>query len=265
MSDSKFSYYQFNEKLDYQVFLRFEDFDFESQFTGVLEMMGFNKIERSKVKEIAFDRRQTKVLKIVKASPKLSKQIDKSDFSFDKYGEESVSPMGSYSVYKYKSTAMMIFGEGNLLWELGVKASFSEDSLRVVLTRFLSFALASSGVVGFWGVPVDEGFVVMTPKKAMFESIFVDLKKNVVITYDGVKAINSELQILRLDESLKDKIIGMKREALLSYLSTNTCYFSYSGFEIGIKDTIFELSQVASGYIYPEGNFKPRLNEQEAA
>jgi hypothetical protein len=265
MSESKFSYYQFNEKLNYQVFLRFEDFDFESQLAETLEMMGFNKVERSKVKEIAFDLRQTKVLKIVKASPKLSKQIDTTEFSFDKYGNESISPMGSYSVYKNKNNGMMIFGEGNLLWELGLKASFDHDALRVILTRFLSFALARSGVVGFWGVPVDEGFVVMTPKKAMFESVFIDLKKNVVLTYDGVKPINSELQILRLDESLQDKIMGMKREALLSYLSTNTCYFSYSGFEIGIKDTIFELSQIASGYIYPEGNFKPRLNESEAA
>lgn len=265
MLDTKFSYYQFNEKLGYQVYLRFEDETFETQFKHVLEVMGFNKVANEVIKKVTLDKRRAKILRVTKASPKLAKQIDAVDFAYDKFGEESVSSMGNYNVYKFKKTAMMIFAQGNLLWELGVKSQFDEGNIRAVLTRFLSFALANSGVVGFWGVPVDEGFVVMSPKASLFESIFVDLAKNVLLTYNGIKEINSELQILRLDPTLREKVIGMKRESLLSFLSTNTCYFSYSGFEVGIKEAIFELSKIANGYIYPEDNFEPRMNDQQAA
>jgi hypothetical protein len=264
MSEVKFSYYQFQKKLGYQVYLRFEDFEFENLFTDFLQTMGFDKVERNKVKEIPFDKKNTRVLKIVKASPRVARQIDTSNFGSDHFGAESLSPMGSYNVYKYRNVGMMIFGEGNLLWELGIKSTHDHMALRAIFTRFLSFALVHTGVVGFWGVPVDEGFVVMTPNKSQYESVFVDLNQNALITQDGIKNIDCELQILRLDSTIRDKVIGMKKEALLSFLSTNTCYFSYSGFERELKNTIFELAQVAQGFIYPEENYKPRISESQA-
>lgn len=264
MSEKKFSYYQFQKKLGYQVFLRFEDFEFENHFTEILEMMGFDKVERDKVKDIKFISGKTKVLKITKASPRVAKQIVKSDFLFDKFGKESLSKMGSYEVYRYRGFGMMVFSQQNALWELGIKDHSDQNILRVIFTRFLSYALAPAGVIGFWGVPVDEGFVVMSPSGANFETVFVDLKRNVLLTYDGVKPIESEIQILRLDSTLNREVKEMKKEEIISFLSMNTNFLSYQGLTQNLKTVLLELCHVSKAFIYPEENFKPRAEVNSA-
>ncbi len=264
MTDKKFSYYQFQKDLGYEVYLRFEDFDFENQFAETLDLMGFQKVEREKLKHHTFNRSQTRVLSIVKANPRVARQIDRVDFTYDNYGPETYSQMGRYDVYRYKKVGMMILGEHSVLWELGIKSAHNKNAIRTILTRYLSFALAPVGVVGFWGVPVEEGFVVMNPEAANFESIFVDLNKNIIMTYDGVKDLVPDLQILRLDTTLKGEMKVMKREQLLSFLSMNTSHISYTGLEHSIRQSIYELSGVAKGFIYPEENFKPRMNTTEA-
>lgn len=263
MSEKNFSYYQFQKKMNYQVYLRFEDFEFENYFTEVLEMMGFDKVERDNVKDIKFVPGKTKVLKITKASPRVARQIVKSDFLFDKFGKESLSKMGTYDVYRYRGFAMMIFSQQNALWELGVKDFSDQDTLRVIFTRFLSYALAPSGVIGFWGVPVDEGFVVMSQNSANFETVFVDLNQSVLLTYDGIKPIESELQILRLDSTLNREVKEMKKEELISFLSMNTNFLSYQGLDQGLKKVLFDLCKVSKAFIYPEENFKPRAELDE--
>lgn len=260
MSENKFSYYQYQKELGYEIYLRFEDFDFESQFVDTLEVMGFNKVEREKIKTQTFNKSHTRVLKIVKASAKVARQIDMTDYVFDKYGPESMSRIGNYDVYRYKNVGMMIFAADTLLWELGVKNCENEKAIRSVLTRYLSFSLASIGVVGFWGVPIEQGFVVMKPKSSNAESVFIDLKKNILITYDGIKTINSDFQILRLDSTLKNEMRRMKPDDLFSFLSMNTAHLSYTGVDFILREAIRELSQVALGYIYPESNFKPRMD-----
>lgn len=263
--DKKFSYYQFKKDLGYQVYLRFEDFEFENGLVSTLELMGFDKIERDEVKSISFQPQLTKVLKVTSANARVSKQINRSDHSFGSYGPESISQMGNYSVYRYKNVGMMILGDGNYLWELGLRATDNESALRVILTRFLSFALAGQGIVGFWGVPVDEGFVVMSPKEASHESFLVDLEKNVLITYDGVVTLSSNLQILRLDPILRNEMKLMSKEELLSFLTMNTTHISYTGLEFVLRNTILDLCQYATGFIYPEKNFKPRFDDAEAS
>lgn len=258
MSESKFSYYQFQKELGYQTYLRFEDLEFETQQGEVLSIIGFDKVDRDDVKKINFDPRKTKVLKVVKASPSVASQISKPSFLTDKYGPESVSQMGRYELYRYKNVGMMVFNENTGLWELGLKSTSNQEALRVIFTRFLSFALAQIGVIGFWGVPVDEGFVVMSPKSANFEALFVDVKKNVLITYDGVKNIDYGMQILRLDSTLNNEARPMGKEALISFLSMNTNYLSQYGLTIQLKDSLYALCKIADAYIYPEENFKPR-------
>lgn len=260
MSEQNFSYYQFRKELGYQVYLRFDDFDFENQLTETLEVMGFDKVERDKIKDQSYDMNQTRVLKISKASPRVSRQIDSTDYVFDKYGPESFSRMGDYDVYRYKGVGMMILGEASLLWELGLKNTEDVNALRVILTRFLSFALASRGVVGFWGVPIEEGFVVMSPKASNFESIFIDLNQSAILTFDGKKSIETDMQILRLDSTLSNGIKKMKPENLVSFLSMNTTHLSFDGYDIRLKDTVYELAKIAIGFVYPEDNFKPRLD-----
>jgi hypothetical protein len=56
MVEKKFSYYQFHKELDYQVYLRLEDFDLESQLADIFESMGFDKVERNKIKDRKFSK-----------------------------------------------------------------------------------------------------------------------------------------------------------------------------------------------------------------
>ena len=257
--DKSFSYYKYRKDLGYEIYLRFEDFEFENLFGETLDVMGFDKIERDSIKNQSFNPRKTKVLKIVKASPRVSRQINRANFENEDYGPESLSSMGNYDVYKYKGVGMMIVGANSLFWELGVRSTENQNALRVILTRFLSFAFAPLGVVGFWGVPIEEGFVVMTPKSSNFESVFIDLKKEKLLTYDGIKNLATDIQILRLDSTLRNEMKKMMKEELVSFLSMNTCHLSYSGIGKELSEAIYELVEISDGVVYPEKNFKPRL------
>lgn len=259
------NYYQYQKDLNYPVFVRFEDSDLELNFTQILNSFGFSKLSEDELKTVSLEQSQTKVLRIQKASLRVGKQIDQAQ-SMDSYGPENITQRGSYDVYRYKGVGMLIFGDGNYFWELGVKPNVEKytNELKTMMVRYLSWALSPKGIVSFWGVPVDEGFVVMKPKEANFESIFVDVSAGVYITQDGVKEMPAGMQILRLDESLKGRVKGMKKEELISYLSTNNCYFSYQGLDFRVREAIYELVTMVDGYIYPVENFKPQ-NEVEAA
>lgn len=259
MADKKFSYYQYRQKQEYPVFLRFEDSEFETSLVETLTNLGFDKVENDIVKKKNYDRHKTRVLKVVKANSKVSRQIDKIDYAVDKYGAESLAPQEDYTVYRYKGIGMMIFGEGNLLWELGLKNIYdNEDAVRAIFTRFLAFALEGSGVLSFWGVPVDEGFVVMKPIMADYEAVFVDIEKNLLLTCEGVKDLSYDLQILRLDDTINDEVKSMKPEALMGFLSMNTCLMAYGAFNPRLRDNLMKLSKLADGFIYPKESFQPR-------
>ena len=263
--NSEVTYYQYQKELDYPVFVRFEDKDFEHSFTSILDSFGFTKLTDAELKTVSLEQSQTKVLRINKASLRVSKQIDQGH-SLDEYGPENITQLGSYDVYKYKGVGMLIFGDGNYFWELGVKSNVEKyaNEIKTIMVRYLSWALAPKGIISFWGVPVDEGIVVMKPKEANFESIFIDIEAGVYITQDGVKDMPSDMQVLRLDESLKDRVKRMSKEELVSFLSTNNCYFSYQGLDFRVRAAIYEFVTMIDGYVYPIENFQPR-NELDAA
>lgn len=265
MKEMKANYYQFKKEMGYPVFVRFEDSDIEMKLEGLLTQMGFEKIKSEELKSISFNKHQTKVLKIQNANFRVSKQIDQSH-ALDTYGPENLTMLGNYDVYRYKNVGMLIFGAENYFWELGLKnIESSQSEMKVIFTRFLSWALAPMGIVGFWGVPVDDGVVVMKPKEANFESFFIDVKSMKILSVDGVKDFFPGFQLLRLDSTLKDTTLRMKKEELVSFLTMNTSYFSYQGLDLSLKTAIFEFSAMVDGYIYPIENFQPRKVVQEAS
>ena len=53
MQDLKnISYYQFNQELDYPVFVKFEAPDFELNFQEILKSLGFSKVDNKKLGKI---------------------------------------------------------------------------------------------------------------------------------------------------------------------------------------------------------------------
>ena len=261
MNEKKFSYYQYRKALGYSVFVRFEEAEFEKKFVDTLSLLGFDPVERKEVKDIELNPKTTKILRVVRANNRVAKKITLPEFGDSRYGDEQVSRVGVHSVYCYRNIAMMIYGEQTLMWELGVKDAENQTAMRVVFTRFLSFALAEQGVIGLWGVPVEEGFVVLSPKEASFESIFVDVKKQLILTFEGERELNQGCQILRLDSTLKSESRRLSSEELLSFLSMRTTFISPLGMKSFLRSDIWELAQTANGFIYPSAMFQPRSAE----
>ena len=100
----------------------------------------------------------------------------------------------------------------------------------------------------------------MKQEGSLGEAIFFDMNQAKVMTADGVKEIGPSFSILRLSSELKDKTLTMKKEELISFLSTHTTYLSYSGLDYEIKKAILQMAQLIPGYIYPTENFLPRTS-----
>lgn len=259
MEKQKVTYYQFQKDLGYQVYLRIEGEAVEAAISPSLTSLGFSEVEDAELKKITFNKFKTKVLKINEASIRVAKQIQSFASPLSVYGPESLSNQGAYNVYRYQNVGIMVFSDESASWEMGlVRPSQHETEVKTMLVRFVSWALGGQGVVGFWAVPVEEGFVVMRPAQAQFEAVFVDIKKMCLITQSGVKNIGADLNVMRLDETLRNASQKMTRESLLSFMGENTSYFSRMGITPAMRQSLYELSSFARGTVYPTENFRPR-------
>ena len=258
----KASYYQFQGENGYCVFIKFESEDLERSFKNILSEVGFEKVEEQRLTQISVNKLTTKVLTVRSATPKVVKEINIGAPGLELMGPESISARGSYNIYKYKGVGMMIFSSNNTLWELGVTNPVkNKRELRVVIIRYLSWALAGQGIIGLWSVPVEEGLVVMRPVDANHEVVFIDLNRMAMVTQDGVVGISGELKLIRLDENLHHHSRPMVKDQLLSFLSTHTTYLSYSGLDGRLKETIYQLVNLFDGMVLPVENFKPRVTQ----
>ena len=265
MTEKYFGYFQFREELGYPIFLRFEDENLEGELLETLELLGFNKVDRDAVKSIPFQAKKTKILKVGMANARLVKKIQAASLDIRLNENESYSEMGLYDLYSYKSQSLMVVGEQNPLWELSLVSTKNQFAVRGTLIRFLSLALAAHGVVGFWGVPVDEGIVIMNSANSNHEVVFIDMKISKIISFEGVKELQGDFQILRLSSTLRNEMKKMERESLYSFLSVNTTFFGSKEYLFALNKACFELSNMAIGVIYPKANFKPRLETSKAA
>ena len=253
-------YFKWQPKLGYELYLKLENEEMVNHLEPAMKTIGFEKIEEKDVKSSkVYSPKESTIVTIKKASHKLNSKICLSNGLFDSFAEESVYSQGLYSIYRFKGAGLLIFAENKFEWELALKYnSLDLDTFRVMLTRLVSFALAPQGVVGFWGVPVDEGVVIRRAFETKFESVFIDLKREVMVTYDGIKDIECGLQVLRLDHALDRDPIRMRNEELLSFFSSHHTYLSYMGQHPVIKQTLISLVKASEGFVYPEKRFKPR-------
>lgn len=258
MSEKKFSYYQYRKELGYQIFIRFEEAEFEQQFVEHLALMGFDPISRDEVKDLELTPRKTRILRVISANAKINQKILSPQLGDSRYANEQVSQVGAYSVYCYQNVALMIYGQDSLMWELGVRDTTNAKALRAIFSRYLSFALQDQHVMGFWGVPIDEGFVVRSAGDANFESIFVDLNRKLILTYEGHRELDASCSILRLSAYRTSDMRRLSSEELLSFLAMRTCFISAVGMQRHMRADIWDLVQIVSGYEYPEINFQPR-------
>jgi len=147
---------------------------------------------------------------------------------------------------------------------MGCFDNFAEDtndySFKVIINRYLSWAMAPLGLAGFWGVPVDEGMVVMSEQGSRGEATFVDLNNQRIISIEGQQKMKARFNILRLNNAIKGRNIRMSQEELLSFLTMNSTYFDDHGLSVPIRQIIQMLTRAATGLIHPEESFRPRAD-----
>lgn len=118
--------------------------------------------------------------------------------------------------------------------------------LRVMLNRYLTWALAPHGIIGFWGVATGDGFVVMKQSQSFGEAVFVDVTKRRTFSSAGAKPFEGIFTILRADKgATPGKFIGA--EELVSFLSTHTTYFSNQGLPAGLRKAALSLGAMSRG------------------
>lgn len=270
MDSKQNSFYQYHADLDFPIFIKVVDGlegKDEGNFSSLLKQMRFRELsghEEDIVEKTLSENPQARMLTLKLASFKLSNQIN-SVASSDLYGYESVVPKSGYKVYRYKRMALLVYSIAAPAWECGVTAKFcvGEKGIfagRSILNRFLTWSLSSLGVIGFWGVPVDEGFVILNQKDSRGEAVFVDVINQKMMSMDGVRDISTGLEILRLDSGLRERSLVMRESELLSFLSVKTSFLDPEGLSTPVRQMVKQLSKMALGKVYPRSSFQPRTD-----
>ncbi len=260
------TYFQFCQELDLPIFVKIDSDQFSPKMVDFLIQQQFDQLDldENKFEELIKGRSNVRVLKINEVSPLVSRQIEVSRES-DYYGPESVTPNKDYRIYRYKSLAMIIYSFRAKEWEMGCYQDFAEDSnyehaYRSVIGRFLSWALAPHGIVGFWGVPVDNGAVLLRQNESKGEVIYLDITRQKLITVEGIKRIGPKFKILKLDSTLRNKNLVMKPEEFLSVLTHHTSYLDYEGLSVPVRQVIRSIAKNIEGLVHPQESFRPRTN-----
>jgi hypothetical protein len=264
---SKYTYFQYFKEMNLPVYIRFDLAAFDGLLFSFLTKMRFSEMKESdaeeKVMSMLKKDSRARLLTMEIASLAVSRTID-SVVESDRFGNESIVPKDGYRVYRHKDVALMIYSFGASEWRLGVYADFGNKEGRVayrtVINRYLSWALAPNGFVGFWGVPVEEGIVVMKARESEGEVVFVDILGRRFISQDGASTMHSRFKILRLDSALKGRNVRMGTEELFSFLTVHTSYFDYQGPSTAVRQMLQALSRMTEGLIHPRESFKPRTD-----
>lgn len=265
-SVTKWTYLQYQKDLQLPVFIKFNPEEFESSLETFLGSLGFYKLKDGEGAEAEKKINKTagaRILTISEATVSVAKQIEMT-LESDRYGGESVTPKSGYRVYRYRGVGLLIYSLAATEWQLGVYSHFgSEDQLmeaKIVMGRFLGWALSSLGIVGFWGTPVEEGAVIMKSIKADGEFFMLDVMNRRVITFDGIVKMKPQYRVMRLDSTLKGRNIRMTGEEYLSFLLHHTCFFDFSGPTVAVRQLVQTLSKTTEGVIHPEESFRPRTS-----
>lgn len=254
--------YQFYNELGLPIFVKFNQDLLGMNLCTFLESNRFKELPETEVKQIdklVEETENAKLLNIELASPHVGNQIRHFSHT-DSYGPESVTPRDGYRIYRFRNEAITIFSHRSKVWQMGVLENFGENvhSSRVIINRFLAWALVPFGIISFWGVPVDEGAVILRQSESEGECIYIDVQNYRQMSLDGIKECKGSFQILRLDHALKNRTIGMTKEELLSFLYQFCTYFDHDGLSYPIRQIIHHLSRLAVGQVYPEESFRPR-------
>jgi len=260
----KRTYFQYCDESNLPVYLLLNLQEFTADLKKFFGDLGFKALSNKEAETAEINiikNPRARVLKISEATPYVAKQIDGHKLG---PGAESVVPGEGYFAYRYCGRALIVYSFRAKEWSMGCFADFAGDhndiSYKIIINRYLSWALLASSVAGFWGVPVAEGLVVMTTEEARGEATFVNLQEQKILSIEGQQKIQARFNIMRLNASIRGKNIRMSQEELLSFLSINTSYFGHHGLSVPLRQIIQMIAKTAIGLIHPEESYRPRAD-----
>lgn len=262
-------YYQYQKDLNLPVYIGVDPQSFETGLGDFLVSMKFVKLnDKEEIDALVVMKKNNaaRCLNISEASPAVSRQIQ-STMESDRYGMESVIPKPGYQVYRYKNVGFMVYSFGVKEWQFGCYSDFGSNkdadkklAAKTVIHRFLSWALVHHGILGLWGVTVDDGMVLQRAVDSKGEAVFVDVVGNRILSVDGIKKLGPKFKVLRLDPMLRGRNVRMSNEELLSFMSAHCSYLDYSGLSVPVRQMIQTLAKMTEGLAHPEESFRPRTD-----
>jgi hypothetical protein len=262
MSLKSINYYQFRDYEDFKIIFKVEAGRIDDFLRETLNEYGFTIIEKKLAQKLKITKDTILVL-VKENNSKVQELIRKSPLGTNNQNLESVNPVGENGEsYRFSNMAIAYYPKNKLQWELGISLNGDQqdlkNNLKIILSRVISKSLAEQNIVGLWGVPVDEGVVILRQDESLGETIWFDLNTDRIITVDGEKILFSDFKIIRLDESIQDHSVKIKSDELFSFLRTKITLLSYFGPSKTYLQNLFSLSKRLEGHKYPKENFQPR-------
>ena len=261
VAEKTIKYFQYQKGHKLPIFVKFDSTSFGNDLVTVLTALRFNESSETEFNDASKQSPHARILDIQEASPAVARQIAYVAGS-DRYGAESIVPKEGYRVYRHKNVALIIYAFSAKEWTMGCESHFGSDEkdCRVVLNRYLTWALAPLGVVGFWGVPVEEGIVVMNQRDSVGEAVFIDVRGRRTFSIDGSSRMKARFRVIRLDGTLHNKNLKMNSSEMMAFLAASTSYIDSQGLSVGVRQMIQSLSRDVEGLVHPRDSFKPRTD-----
>lgn len=261
VAEKTIKYFQYQKGHKLPVFVKFDSTSFGSDLVTVLTALRFSESSETEFNDASKQNSHARILDIQEASPAVTRQIAYVASS-DRYGAESIVPKEGYRVYRHKNVALIVYAFSAKEWTMGCEPDFGSDEkdCRVVLNRYLTWALAPLGVVGFWGVPVEEGIVVMNQRDSGGEAVFIDVRGRRTFSIDGTSRMKARFRVIRLDGTLHNKNLKMSSSEMMAFLAASTSYIDSQGLSVGVRQMIQSLSRDVEGLVHPRDSFKPRTD-----
>jgi hypothetical protein len=260
----KLTVFQFQSACEWPIYLAVRLGEFESGLIGFLTDLGFDLVPG--LDELALEKRlQThqhgRLLQLELASAKVAQQI-RSTQETDRYGLESMTPAQGYKIYRYKGRALMIVSFGAETWRAGVFRDFGHEPTtqandRVVVNRYLAWALSSFGVVGFFGKLDGHQTTLLKPIDSAGHAVYWDWAEQRLVAGGSLYPLRPEHIFTRRVLQVRNREARMSGEELLSALSTHTTYLSYEGLSVSVRQSLQAMAKSI------EGRHVPALSDSE--
>lgn len=266
VSNEKYTYYQFAKEQSVPVYIRLRTAEFDPEVVGFLQIMNFtelNEKESEAAQQNIATSQMAKVLTIDEATPMVASQI-RSNFQDDKYGMESIVQKPGYNVYRYKNMAMIVLSLASNEWIMGTFPEFGhtekEFECRVVINRYLSWALAPMGIAGFWAKKLKAGILLGRMNDMKGEAVFVDIRNHKLFTTREVTSLSRSQCFIKLDTLHKSAPARMRFEDAQAFLAIHSSYFGANGMPLATRQVVATLAKNFHSYRFATSDLSQELS-----